>query len=248
MTLPEAGARDGLRRMGRTAADRNLRAKTGTINHVSALSGYVRAANGERLAFSIMSNNVPSTWKAKRIEDAIGVRLAGFTRPGLGDANGVPTAEPVVTSSAPVSAPSTPPAKPNADAKPVAPANPTPAPSSKGSSSISTRNHRVRPGETLDGIARSYGTSVDALLQSNPGVEPRRLRAGATLRIPGAGAETENARQPEKAAASTSYVVRKGDTLDAIAKRNGTTVVALQRANPGLNPRRLLPGTKIRLP
>ncbi|HEU5209786.1 MAG TPA: D-alanyl-D-alanine carboxypeptidase/D-alanyl-D-alanine-endopeptidase, partial [Longimicrobiales bacterium] len=68
-TLPESGAPGGLRRMYRTPAEGNLRAKTGTINHVSALSGYVRAANGERIAFSIISNNVPSTWRAKRIED-----------------------------------------------------------------------------------------------------------------------------------------------------------------------------------
>ncbi|MBR9988697.1 MAG: D-alanyl-D-alanine carboxypeptidase/D-alanyl-D-alanine-endopeptidase, partial [Gemmatimonadetes bacterium] len=80
-TLPEAGASDGLRRMYRTGAEGNLRAKTGTINHVSALSGYVTSANGERLAFSILSNNVPSTWMAKRVEDAIGARLAEFERP-----------------------------------------------------------------------------------------------------------------------------------------------------------------------
>src|SRR5690606_41965094 len=57
-TLPEAGAQDGLRRMYRTPAERNLRAKTGTIDRVSALSGYVRSADGERLAFSIISNDV----------------------------------------------------------------------------------------------------------------------------------------------------------------------------------------------
>jgi serine-type D-Ala-D-Ala carboxypeptidase/endopeptidase (penicillin-binding protein 4) len=82
-TLPEAGSPGGLRRMERTAAERNLRAKTGTINRVSALSGYVRAANGERLAFAILSNDVPSTWRAKRVEDGIGARLAAFDRPWL---------------------------------------------------------------------------------------------------------------------------------------------------------------------
>jgi serine-type D-Ala-D-Ala carboxypeptidase/endopeptidase (penicillin-binding protein 4) len=80
-TLPEAGTSVGLRRMRQTAAQGNLRAKTGTIDRVSALSGYVRAANGERLAFAIISNNVPSTWMAKRVEDAIGARLAEFERP-----------------------------------------------------------------------------------------------------------------------------------------------------------------------
>lgn len=80
-TLPEAGNSEGLRRMYQTRAERNLRAKTGTIDRVSALSGYVRAANGERLAFAIISNNVPSTWRAKRVEDAIGARIAAFDRP-----------------------------------------------------------------------------------------------------------------------------------------------------------------------
>lgn len=79
-TLPEAGVSGGLRRMGGTPAQANLKAKTGTINNVSSLSGYVRSANGERLAFSIISNNVPSTYRAKRVEDAIGIRLASFNR------------------------------------------------------------------------------------------------------------------------------------------------------------------------
>jgi PBP4 family serine-type D-alanyl-D-alanine carboxypeptidase len=84
-TLPEAGARDGLRRMLRTPAVGNLQAKTGTLRDVSALSGYVRAANGELLAFSILSNGVASTWRSKRVEDTIGTRLARFTRAQSGE-------------------------------------------------------------------------------------------------------------------------------------------------------------------
>ncbi len=79
-TLPEAGTRRGLGRMYRTAAAGNLRAKTGTIEGVSALSGVVRSKDGERLAFSILLNNARSTTRAKRVENEIGVRLAQFTR------------------------------------------------------------------------------------------------------------------------------------------------------------------------
>ncbi len=79
-TLPEAGAPDGLRRMLGTSAEGRLRAKTGTINRVSALSGYVLAAGGEHLAFSILNNVTGSTFRAKQVEDEIGARLAQFER------------------------------------------------------------------------------------------------------------------------------------------------------------------------
>jgi len=81
-TLPEAGRRRGLRRMYRSPAAGNLRAKTGTLDRVSALSGIVRTREGETLLFSIVSNDVPSTGAAKRIEDRIGVELAAFRRSG----------------------------------------------------------------------------------------------------------------------------------------------------------------------
>jgi serine-type D-Ala-D-Ala carboxypeptidase/endopeptidase (penicillin-binding protein 4) len=101
-TLPEAGVPGGLRRMGGTRAQGNLKAKTGTINNVSSLSGYVRSANGERLAFSIISNNVPSTWRAKRVEDAIGARLAAYNR----DNDNLATIEPDLGGDTPTSRPS----------------------------------------------------------------------------------------------------------------------------------------------
>jgi D-alanyl-D-alanine carboxypeptidase/D-alanyl-D-alanine-endopeptidase (penicillin-binding protein 4) len=44
-------------RMRETPAAGNVRAKTGTLRYVNALSGYVTSAAGERLAFSIMLNN-----------------------------------------------------------------------------------------------------------------------------------------------------------------------------------------------
>jgi len=48
------------------------------------------------------------------------------------------------------------------------------------------RSHTVRPGETPTMIARRYGIRVEALLAANPKLEPRRLKVGQTLAIPGA--------------------------------------------------------------
>jgi D-alanyl-D-alanine carboxypeptidase/D-alanyl-D-alanine-endopeptidase (penicillin-binding protein 4) len=80
-TLPEAGVRRELGRMYRSPAARNLRAKTGTMDRVSALSGMVRTRSGERILFSILSNEVASEYRAKRAEDRLGIRLASLTRP-----------------------------------------------------------------------------------------------------------------------------------------------------------------------
>ena len=57
-TLPIAG-KDGTisRRMRRSRAEGNAVAKTGSIANVRALSGYVKARNGEMLVFSIMAND-----------------------------------------------------------------------------------------------------------------------------------------------------------------------------------------------
>jgi len=78
-SLPEAGGRE-LRRMNRSAAEDNLRAKTGTLTSVSALSGLLRTVEGERILFSIIQNGVPSRGSAKYVEDRLSVRLATFRR------------------------------------------------------------------------------------------------------------------------------------------------------------------------
>ncbi|HTO92773.1 MAG TPA: D-alanyl-D-alanine carboxypeptidase/D-alanyl-D-alanine-endopeptidase, partial [Bacteroidota bacterium] len=81
-SLPVAGRSGTIaRRMRGTAAEGNLRAKTGTLNGVSALSGYVTTADGEELAFSILMQNYPSRAGAyRRAQDRIGALLAGLKR------------------------------------------------------------------------------------------------------------------------------------------------------------------------
>jgi D-alanyl-D-alanine carboxypeptidase/D-alanyl-D-alanine-endopeptidase (penicillin-binding protein 4) len=78
--LPIAGVDGTLRnRFKGTPAENNLRAKTGTLSSASSLSGYMRDAAGEELAFSIMVNNYPegADVRASCI-DPIAVLLASF--------------------------------------------------------------------------------------------------------------------------------------------------------------------------
>lgn len=72
-SFPIAGVDGSLRnRMKGTKAENNVRAKTGTLSGVSSLSGYVNAANGNMIAFSILiQNHVRNTQKAVAIQNDI---------------------------------------------------------------------------------------------------------------------------------------------------------------------------------
>ena len=80
-SLPVAGVDGTLRRrMKGTPAEGNVRAKTGTLRWVNALSGHVTSAAGERLVFSLMLNRqIAAPGRNNRDDlDAIAVMLARF--------------------------------------------------------------------------------------------------------------------------------------------------------------------------
>jgi serine-type D-Ala-D-Ala carboxypeptidase/endopeptidase (penicillin-binding protein 4) len=78
-SLPLA-AREGTltHRMGGTAAEGNCRAKTGTLNSVSALSGYCRAGHG-LVGFSFLLNSVDVS-VAKKAEDKMASLISRYRR------------------------------------------------------------------------------------------------------------------------------------------------------------------------
>jgi len=67
---------------------------------------------------------------------------------------------------------------------------PTPsAPTAKGdpsSASSSSISHTIASGDTYGKLSTKYKVSVNALLDANPGVDPRRLRIGQKIIIPSA--------------------------------------------------------------
>jgi D-alanyl-D-alanine carboxypeptidase/D-alanyl-D-alanine-endopeptidase (penicillin-binding protein 4) len=78
--LPIAGVDGTLRtRMVGTPAAGNMRAKTGTLQFVRALSGYVTDADGDRLVFSILNNHYTAPVDSvSRFQNNVGVLLAGY--------------------------------------------------------------------------------------------------------------------------------------------------------------------------
>lgn len=100
---------------------------------------------------------------------------------------------------------------------------------------------RVRPGETLGGIAGRYGTTVSALKAAN-GLRGTTIRAGQRLRIPGRGGAAVASSN-----AGGTHTVRRGETLGGIARHHGVTVGAIQRAN-GLKGTSIQAGQRLKIP
>lgn len=78
--LPIAGVDGTLaKRMRNTPAQGNVRAKTGTINNVRSLSGYVTTADGEELVFSfIINGHLRTDRETEELTDGVLNDLAAF--------------------------------------------------------------------------------------------------------------------------------------------------------------------------
>ena len=71
-SLPIAGVDGTLKdRMRKTAAEGNVRAKTGTLTGISSLAGYCTTADGHELAFAIINQGIMSAKSAKAFQDRI---------------------------------------------------------------------------------------------------------------------------------------------------------------------------------
>ena len=78
-SLPVGGGRAGTLRLRfrGTSLDGKIYAKTGTLNHVDALAGYMEAESGKVLVFAILANDRPLITPSVRPEiDALLLRLA----------------------------------------------------------------------------------------------------------------------------------------------------------------------------
>jgi len=108
--------------------------------------------------------------------------------------------------------------------------------------------HTVRSGDTLSAIARRYGAPLQAMLDSNVGLKPDRIRLGQVLVVP-AFKDTPPPESEAKAESApdftSSCTVAKGDTLwsislryevqpELLAERNGLTISSVIREGVNL--------------
>ena len=78
VSLPIAGVDGTLeKRMVNTAADGNVRAKTGTVTGISSLAGYCKAENGHQLCFSIINQGIMRNADGRSFQDRVCQVLCG---------------------------------------------------------------------------------------------------------------------------------------------------------------------------
>lgn len=114
---------------------------------------------------------------------------------------------------------------------PALPTNPiaNPLPPAGGS------EYAIVQGDSLAKIAKAHGVTLKALQAANPTAVPTKLKIGQKIVIPAGGKTSADVTAPTTLpvgdASGATYKVVSGDTLTKIAKKNGTTIKALQTAN-----------------
>lgn len=105
--------------------------------------------------------------------------------------------------------------------------------------------HRVRPGETLLGIATKYRSSIKDILTVNTQSNLKMLKPGSIITIP-----TVFGIEPalESVDELRTHTILAGDTPLAIANRYDVSVQVLLAINEIDNPRRLSVGTELLIP
>jgi len=115
--------------------------------------------------------------------------------------------------------------------------------------------HIVRPGDTFSEIAQASGVSQDALARANPSAYPDRLLIGERLTIPGKKSLPSSGYYVPAGGgatvtttASKTHMVKKGESLGAIAKSYGIPTATLASANKLKNANLIAPGQRLIIP
>ena len=126
------------------------------------------------------------------------------------------------------------------------------------------QRHTVEEGETLYGLAKRYGTTVEEIIAANPGSD-KGIKTGQVLTIPGKGttASTKvNANQQVMEAFGRNttmqvsvpqgsdpifHTLQAGEDICSIAKQYNATIEGIISANPGLKPDEYTTGAKVKV-
>ncbi len=123
--------------------------------------------------------------------------------------------------------------------------SPASANNAAADASANVVKHKVAKGETIYGLAHTYGVSTDDLIAENPFVSDG-LKVGQTLTItlrhhpaPTNAAVISSADEVAETTTDTTtpkaYIVKSKETFYSIARAHNLTVAELEDANPGIS-------------
>ena len=104
----------------------------------------------------------------------------------------------------------------------------------------------VQPGDTLSELALRNGLTVAQLSALNGISDPNRIYAGQRLRLTGGAAAVTTTASAKSQ--PVVHVVARGETLTGIARRYGSTIAAIARANGIANPSFVRTGQRLTIP
>ena len=96
------------------------------------------------------------------------------------------------------------------------------------SSTKATSTYTVKKGDTLSGIAKKYGVSYKTLMSWN-NLKSTNIKSGQKLKVKGTA--TSSVKTSSSTKATSTYTVKKGDTLSGIAKKYGVSYKTLMSWN-----------------
>ena len=104
--------------------------------------------------------------------------------------------------------------------------------------------HTIKTGETLYGIAKTYNTTIEKLIELNPGIASANLQVDDVVMI--LPNTTKDIIVQKDIKQFIPYVVTAGDTYESVAAANGISVKVLKDANPEVS--KLKKGKTIYIP
>lgn len=136
-------------------------------------------------------------------------------------------------------------------------------PTSTTSNTNNNNTHIVEQGETLYGLAKRYGVTIEELIAANPGSD-KGIKVGQKLNIPAStspAAQSANTNQQVRNAFdhnTTSVLAQQGsdpvfitlqpgESIYSIAKQYNTSIEGLLTANPGLRPDEYVANAKVKV-
>ena len=123
--------------------------------------------------------------------------------------------------------------------------NPTPVPTEVPSdnSDTTTSIYRVKSGDCLSAIGSRLGVNWKDIASANGIKSPYIIYVGQSLVIPGANTTNTNPTSNN----GTTYTVKSGDTLSAIAAKYGTTYQKIASDNGISDPNKIYPGQVLKI-